>query len=155
MMFLFKFCPHSVLSSYLFTGSRSYFFFFSFLHIFVAELFFSHLFGVTFSEKVSFSGIIWVLPRQRARARVVWIEEGSAVLVHVKWKGASVKYFFAQVVVRIFFSPHTFFSVRCRKFSSDTDVFSEAVLCGYYPPACQSPCPVKGCRCKAKEYQWI
>ncbi len=33
MMFLFKFCPHSVLSSYLFTGGRRHFFFF-FLFLF-------------------------------------------------------------------------------------------------------------------------
>lgn len=153
MMFLFKFCPHSVLSSYLFAGSRSYFFFFLFFIFLSLSYSFLTYLGSLFQKRSASAGSFGCCLVSAPACSLNW--GGERCFGPCEMKRSIRQIFFCTGCCSDFFFPHTFFSVRCRKFSSDTDVFSEAVLCGYYPPACQSPCPVKGCRCKAKEYQWI
>lgn len=133
-MFLFKFCPHSVPSSYLFTDGLSVFFCFCCQGI----LSFPPL-----GRFLQRSGSAGSFGCRRINVSVCSsIEKSALASVTIKRKHTSIKCFYAAPFVPFFFTTLVF-SVSCRKLSSGTDVFSEAVLCGYHISVCLSvslPC---------------
>lgn len=147
MMFLFKFCPHSVLSSYLFTCShwRLFSYFLFLLQRYSSFLPFGH-----FCKRSGSAGSYWCWLANVSVVQLKNVLHCSMWLLSEKANPSNVFY---TVFCSIFST--LVFSVSWRRFSSGTDVFSEAVHCGYYLSACQSSCPVKGFFYEAKELWWI